>query len=161
MTRSEEDMLTQKGRAGPSDAPPEWNRISESVLAAAFEVHSRLGPGLLERLYEQALVYELQQRGLRVARQVPIRIRYKEIELSGQTLDVVVEDLLIVERKSVERVPDVHLATLVSYLRASGLPLGLLINFNVPSLKQGIFRRVNSRRTPVPSSFMEDFSPSA
>jgi len=148
---------------GPSklnDVPEEWNRISEALIGAAMEVHTILGPGLLERLYEQALAHELERRGIPYQRQVPIRLRFKDIELEGQVLDFVVADLLVVELKSVERVHEVHLSQLYSYMRSARLPLGLLINFNVPHLKDGIFRRVLSRNTPVPSILLsQDLAP--
>lgn len=108
-----------------------------------MDVHSALGPGLLERLYEQAFVHELECQGLRVASQVPITIRYKALELQGQRLDLVVEDLVVVENKAVERVPDVALAQLTSYLRSGGYPLGLLFNFHELHLRDGIYRRLN------------------
>lgn len=138
---------------GPAYAPipAAWNDISRSVIACAMEVHTILGPGLLERQYEDALVFELARAGLRHERQRTIRPRYKSIELSDQRLDLVVEDLLVVELKSIERVPELHLATLVSYLRSADLPLGLLINFNVTSLRDGLFRRINARSTAIRS----------
>ena len=149
-----EDGRTSPGvRRTIDDVPPEWNRVSEAVIGAAMEVHNILGPGLLEKHYEKAFVHELMSRGLRVRSQVPIRLTYKGIDLGEQFLDVVVEDLIVLELKSVEIVHDVHLRQLVSYLTASGLPLGLLINFNVARLKDGITRRVRSRSTPLPATF--------
>lgn len=142
-----------------NDVPEAWNRVTESVIGAAMEVHSALGTGLLERLYEHAMVHELGLRGLRVDRQSPVRICYKGVELGGQCLDLVVEGLVVVELKSVDRVRDEHLAQLTSYMRSAGLPLGLLINFNVPRLKDGLFRRIASRVGPVPESFHEAPSP--
>ncbi len=135
------------------DVPPEWNRLTEQVIAAAMDVHTALGPGLLERLYEEALCHELTLRGIPFRRQVPIRLEYKGRSIGDQTLDLVVGDLVVVELKSVERVHDVHLRQLVSYMRSSGLPLGLLLNFDVERLKDGVFRRVLTRNTPIPSSF--------
>jgi GxxExxY protein len=127
------------------ELPAAINDLSERILGAAIEVHRALGPGLLERLYEAALVHELKLRGLRVERQVPVSLWYKGVELVGQRIDVVVEGLIVVELKSVERVVEVNLAQMLGYLRAGNLPLGLLINFNVPVLIRGIHRRINSR----------------
>lgn len=141
------------------DVPADWNRTSRSVIGAAIEVHSALGPGLLERLYEHAMIHELRLRGLRVERQVPFRVRYKGVDLGDQYLDLVVEGLLVVELKSVERVREEHLGQLTSYLRSSGLPLGLLINFNVARLKDGLHRRVATRNTPVPECFLSEPPP--
>jgi GxxExxY protein len=134
-----------------NDVPPEWNRLTEQVIGAAMEVHSTLGPGLLERLYEDALCVELRLRGIPFSRQAPIRMTYKGVAIGDQVMDLVVGDFLILELKAIEKVHDAHLAQLVSYLRSSGLPLGLLINFNATRLKDGLFRRVNSIRTPVPT----------
>lgn len=122
-----------------------------------MEVHTILGPGLLERMYEDALVYELGLRGLSVEQQFPIRIRYKEIDLSQQRLDLVVERLVVVELKAVERVSDVFLAQLVSYMRSARLPLGLLINFHTLHLKDGIYRRINHYAIPDQKSSQSKF----
>lgn len=129
--------------------PASWNELSRRVIGAAMEVHRVLGPGLLERLYEEALAHELKLQGFRFLRQVPVRMKYKELALPEQRLDMVVEDLLVVELKAVERVPEVYLAQLVRYLRSADLPLGLLLNFNVPLLKHGIHRRINPHATEV------------
>jgi GxxExxY protein len=129
--------------------PAGWNELSSRVIRAAMEVHSVLGPGLLERLYEEALAHELKLAGIRFERQVPIRIKYKDLLLPEQRLDLIVEGWLVVELKAVERVPDVYLAQLVSYLRSGDFPLGLLLNFNVPLLKNGIYRRLNPQATAV------------
>jgi GxxExxY protein len=123
--------------------PDEWNRLTESILSCAYEVHTALGPGLTEAIYEAALVHELRRRGIRVEQQVPVQIRYKDLKLPPLRLDLLVEGLVIIELKALEAVPDVMLAKLVSYLRAADAPLGLLINFNVLQLKSGIYRRIN------------------
>jgi GxxExxY protein len=136
------------------DVPAEWNRLTEQVIGAAMEVHSTLGPGLLERLYENALCVELGLRNISFERQAPIRMSYKGTDIGDQVMDLVVGGVLILELKAIERVNDVHLAQLVSYLRSSTLPLGLLINFNVTRLKDGIFRRVNNTRTSPPNGFL-------
>lgn len=150
------ESKTETTRRGINDVPLEWNRITEAIIGAAMEVHSLLGPGLLERLYEQAMVYECSKRGLVVKRQVPINLQYKEIALGEQVLDLVIDELVVVEIKSVDRVHDVHTRQLVSYMKSARLPLGLLINFNVDLLRNGIYRRVLTRNTPVPSSFLVD-----
>lgn len=144
------------------DIPPELNELTQQIIGCAIEVHRSLGPGLLERLYEQAFEHELSLAGLAVSRQMPITLRYKGVDLSGQVLDLVVEDRVVVELKAVEKVADVHLAQLVSYLHAGQYPIGLLINFHVPVLRSGVFRRLNSRLLPPPmSSSAASASPSA
>lgn len=135
--------------------PDEWNRLTEQVIGAAMEVHTTLGPGLLEKLYESALAVELRLRGIPFQRQVPIRMRYKNEEIGDQCMDMVVGTVLVLELKATEKVADVHLATLLSYLRSSGFPLGLLINFNVSRLKDGLYRRVYSKNTPTPIAFSD------
>ncbi len=129
----------------PPEIPPEWNRITERIIGCAMEVHTTLGPGLLERLYEDALEYELRAAGLETRRQHSIDLVYKDIVLSGQRVDLLVNDLVIVEIKAVEGVCDAHLAQLVSYLKSSRVPLGLLINFHAMRLKDGLYRRLDPR----------------
>lgn len=120
------------------------NEISARVIGGAIEVHRRLGPGLLESAYEACLVWELQQRRLAVSTQVPLPIVYGDVRLNvGYRLDVVVEDTVIVEIKAVDAVLPVHKAQLLSYLRLSGKTVGLLLNFNVTRLKDGLTRVVN------------------
>ncbi|HSP99698.1 MAG TPA: GxxExxY protein [Candidatus Dormibacteraeota bacterium] len=120
------------------------NQISERVIGGAIQVHRHLGPGLLESTYEACLVWELQRRGLGVATQVPLPIVYGGVRLAiGYRLDLVVEDTLIVEIKAVDVVLPVHKAQLLSYLRLSGKSVGLLLNFNVTRLKDGLTRVVN------------------
>lgn len=143
---------------GRAQMPDEWNRITGEILGAAIEVHTQLGPGLLERLYEQALCHELSLRNVRVQRQHPIRLTFKGIELGEQFVDLVVENLVVVELKSVERVNDTHLSQLMSYMRSATLPLGLLINFNVARLKEGIYRRVITPNTHTPAAMLEELS---
>jgi GxxExxY protein len=122
--------------------PAEWNRLTERIIGAAMEVHSNLGPGLREKLYELAMLRELTLRGLRWAQQVPFRVVYKEHDLGLQLVDTIVEDLVVLEFKAAS-VTEVDKAQLVGYLRFTGLPLGLLINFHVPHLKDGITRKIN------------------
>jgi GxxExxY protein len=120
------------------------NDISYRVIGAALAVQRELGPGLLESIYEQALAYELSQLGIHFQRQQAIPVHYKGQPLDGQLrLDLVVEDRLILELKSVEHIQPIHEAQLLTYLRLSGMRLGLLINFNALPLKHGIRRVVN------------------
>jgi GxxExxY protein len=120
------------------------NLISGQIIDSALEVHTRLGPGLLESAYESCLAYELSQRRLSVSCQVLLPVIYREVRIdAGYRLDLVVEDEVIVELKCVEAIAPIHRAQLISYLKLSGKRIGLLINFNVPLLKQGIIRLVN------------------
>lgn len=122
----------------------EANRLSNVIIGAAIQVHRELGPGLLESAYEACLKYELAQQGLRVESQVSQPVIYKGIHLDcGYRLDLLVEDLIIVELKTVESLHPIHDAQLLTYLKLKNLWLGLLINFNVPLLKNGIKRLVN------------------
>ena len=115
--------------------------LTEVVIGAAIEVHRALGPGLLEAVYEEALFLELNQRGLGVARQVEIPVSYKGEELGvGFRADLIVNKSLLLELKSVSAITDIHLAQVITYLRFLGFKRGLLLNFNVPLLKQGIKR---------------------
>jgi GxxExxY protein len=119
----------------------EINHITEKIIGAAIEVHRALGPGLLESAYEACLAYELTERGLKIEVQKPIPLVYKIVSLDcGYRLDLLVEDTVIVEIKSAEKIILIHRAQVISYLRLTGLPLGLLINFNVQLLKYGIER---------------------
>ena len=120
------------------------NELSKNILDAAFRVHTALGPGLLESAYEACLAYELRAEGLNVLTQVPLPLVYREVKLEvGYRLDLLVEDLVIVEVKSVDALAVIHQAQLISYLKLSGKRLGLLINFNTVRLKDGIKRMVN------------------
>lgn len=117
--------------------------LTEKVLGAAIEVHKHLGPGLLESAYEACLCHELQIRGLAFQRQVPLPLDYKGLHVDAAfRLDLVVEDKLIVEIKSQEGFLPVHEAQLMTYLRLAGKRVGLLLNFNVSAMKDGIIRRV-------------------
>src|SRR3954468_15447581 len=121
----------------------EFDPISKQVIGAALEVHKTLGPGLLETVYEQALAYELTSLGIKFQMQMAIPVAYKDLKLDcGFRLDMLVENQLIVELKSVEALIPLHDAQLLTYLKITGLKTGLLINFNVPLLKQGIKRLV-------------------
>ena len=120
------------------------NKITETIIGAAINVHRALGPGLLESAYEACLVYELTLSGLKVIAQKPIPIVYREVTLDcGYRLDLLVEDQVVIEIKSVDTLLPIHKAQLMSYLKLSGCPVGLLINFNVQILKSGIVRLVN------------------
>lgn len=120
------------------------NDISFLVRKAAFEVHTELGPGLLESVYEAALQFELQQAGLLVKTQVALPMVYKGIGMDvGFRMDLLVENRVVVEIKSIDAISEVHHLQLLTYLKLSGHQLGLLINFNVPRLKEGIIRKVN------------------
>lgn len=117
--------------------------LTQEILGAAIEVHRALGPGLLESAYEECLCHESALRGFHFMRQVELPVAYKGVRLDcGYRLDVVVEDLVVLELKSVEKVLPMHEAQLLSYLRLSGKNVGLQINFNVAILKDGIVRRV-------------------
>ena len=118
--------------------------ISRAVITAAMRVHSELGPGLLESAYTACLQHELGKAGLRSDAQVGLPVVYDGVKLDlGYRIDLLVEDLVIVELKSVDAIAPVHQAQIISYLKLSGRSLGLLINFNVPHLKDGIKRFVN------------------
>jgi GxxExxY protein len=120
------------------------NQISFDIRGAAFKVHSELGPGLLESVYETALTYELREKGYNVKNQLGVPMVYANIKMEvGFRLDILVNDLVIVEVKSVESLTDVHHKQLLTYLKLSDKKLGLLINFNSSSLKDSIVRIVN------------------
>jgi GxxExxY protein len=124
----------------------ELNLLTEKIIGAAIEVHRHLGPGLLESAYETCLAYELEQSGLAVERQKILPVVYKEIHLDqGYRLDLLVEHRVIVELKVVEEITPVHEAQILSYLKFSGCEVGLLLNFNVKLLKNGIRRFLMSR----------------
>ena len=116
---------------------------SDRIIGALIEVHRTLGPGLLESAYEECLCHELHLRGLSFQRQVDLPVPYKGLRLDcGYKMDVVVENEIVLELKSIEKILPVHEAQLLTYLKLSGKPVGLLINFNVPLLTRGIIRKV-------------------
>ena len=122
----------------------ELDRISEIAVTSAIEVHRVLGPGLLESIYDEALVAELVSRGASVRRQIRVPVAYKGVELTSYlVLDLLVDNLVIVEVKAVRQLDPVHDAQLLSYLRLTGFQVGLIFNFNVTTLRQGIRRLVN------------------
>ncbi len=121
------------------------NALSEKILGAAIEVHQELGPGLLESAYEAALFFDLNSLDLMVQKQVPLDISYKgNILKVGFRMDLLVEDKVIIELKTVEKTTDVHLAQILTYLKLSKKKLGLILNFNVKYMKLGIKRVVNN-----------------
>ena len=113
------------------------NLVYESI-GAAMEVYNGLGPGLLESIYEKAMIYELQSRGLKVSSQMPVEVKYKNVTLSSDLrLDILVEDKVIIELKSVETLMPVHFKQIRTYMKLLDVPTGVLINFNVSDFKQG------------------------
>jgi GxxExxY protein len=121
----------------------EINKLTSTIIGAAIAVHRELGPGLLESSYEACLCYELVSLGISVERQLPVPLRYRDITLDcGYRADLVVAGKILVEAKSIEALLPIHDAQLLSYLRLGGWQVGLLINFNVTLLRQGIRRRV-------------------
>ena len=115
--------------------------LTERIIGFAIEVHRHFGPGLLESAYEECLCYELAQDGLVFRRQVPLPVVYKSVRLDcGYRLDIVVENAVVIELKAVERLIPIHEAQLITYLKLSGLPTGLLLNFHTPVLREGIRR---------------------
>jgi GxxExxY protein len=122
-----------------------FREITEQVIGACIEIHKQLGPGLLESAYEECLCYELSNLGIAFERQRPLPVHYKSVLLDcGYRLDLVVDNRIILELKTVENLLPIHEAQLLTYLKLSGLTLGLLINFNVPVLKNGIKRIANN-----------------
>ncbi|TVM00685.1 MAG: GxxExxY protein [Candidatus Brocadia sp. WS118] len=120
------------------------DELSKKIIGAAIEVHRYLGPGLLESAYEECLCYELASKRISFERQINLSITYKSVRLDcGYRIDILVEKLVIIELKTVEHIEPIHEAQLLTYLKLSDLWLGLLINFNVPVLKDGICRIVN------------------
>lgn len=123
--------------------PESTNWVSKVVVEAAYQVHGHLGPGLLESIYEHCLAAELREQGLAVARQVGVSITYKGHQLdAGLRLDILVNDCVIVEVKAIDSLLPLHEAQLLTYLKLTGVRLGLLINFNVPRIKGGLRRLI-------------------
>ena len=122
-----------------------FKEITDQVIGACIEIHKQIGPGLLESAYEECLCYELAQRRIHFERQKPLPVKYKGVNLDcGYRLDLVVEGKIILELKTVENLLPIYEAQLLTYLKLSGLTLGLLINFNVPLLRDGIKRIANN-----------------
>jgi len=122
----------------------ENNQLTQKIIGAAIEVHRALGPGLLESAYQECLFYELKQQGLSVQKEVALPVVYKEVKLNhGYRIDLLVENNVVLELKTVEHLNDVHQAQILTYLKLGNYPLGLLINFHTPLLKNGIKRFIN------------------
>ena len=126
-----------------SPLPPEQEQIVESAMDAAFTVHRALGPGFREVIYKRAYLLELNSRSLKFESEKQILVRYKEWEIPGQTVDLIVEGILLVELKAVPRLRPIHRRQVVSYLQTTEIRVGFLINFNVGLLKHGFQRIVN------------------
>lgn len=127
----------------------ERDKLTGEIVDAALKLHRSLGPGLLESVYETLLAKELERRGLRAARQVPVSFEYDGLSFQDAfRVDLLVESRVIVELKSVERLAPVHSKQLLTYLRLMNLPVGLLINFGASTLKEGLHRIANSRIPP-------------
>jgi len=124
---------------------PDLNSITETIIGSAIRVHRELGPGLLESAYRACLAFELTDSGLRVKEEEPLPVVYREVRLvCAYKMDLLVEDQIIIELKSVEKIAPIHKAQLISYLKLADLRVGLLINFNERILKDGIHRLVNN-----------------
>ena len=148
---------TQRGDDFPSAYPRlggqlAVNELTERIIGACVEIHRQLGPGLLESAYEECLCHELAVVGLKFERQKALPVTYKGVKLDcGYRLDLVVGGQVIVELKTVDETRPIHEAQLLTYLKLSGVSVGLLINFNVPALKQGVKRIVNNLQEPSAS----------
>jgi GxxExxY protein len=137
VNRQDAEVAKHLGRVEPST---ELDELAYAVIGAAIEVHRLLGPGFLESVYEEALCVELTLRGIRFARQLPIGVQYKGQKVGEARLDLVVDDSLVVELKAVDGIAPIHVAQILSYLKATRLRLGLLISFNVTTLRRGVKR---------------------
>ncbi len=121
----------------------EIERVAHEIVDTAFKIHSKLGPGLLESAYLAFMIYELEKRGLQVAKEVPLPVVYEDVRLDlGYRIDLIVNDCVLVELKAVEKLHPIHEAQLLTYLKLTGKRLGLLINFNTRLIKDGIKRMV-------------------
>lgn len=135
------DVVIMRKNRQPSE---EVEELAHAVIGAAVEMHKSLGPGFPESVYEQALCHELELRNIPFARQVPIVVRYKGQIVGEGRLDLLIGGSLVVELKAIDALSSVHTAQVVAYLKATGHQLGLLVNFNVPILKSGIRRVINT-----------------
>lgn len=141
---STESRCSQKATHRERDILIELNELSGKIIGCAIDVHSKLGPGLLEEVYKKCLAYKLEKNGLKIRSELPLNIKYEELEVhNAYRLDLLVEEQVILELKAVDSILPVHKIQLLTYLRMSGIKLGLLINFNVPRLKDGISRLIN------------------
>jgi GxxExxY protein len=138
-----DSSFKRQERQARQEPSAEIDRLAGLVVDAGLKVHKALGPGLLESVYEHCLAHELHARGVSIARQVALPIVYDQVALdAGYRLDIVAADQIIIEIKAVEALTRLHEAQMLTYLRLSGLPLGFLMNFNVPMFKQGVRRFV-------------------
>ena len=154
---SRRDAEGAEGRGRWREPDEALNRLAEAVIGAAIEVHRELGPGFLEALYEQALCQELRARAIPFVRQAAFPVLYKTAPIGEARIDLLVDARMVVELKATDGYAAIHLAQLLSYLKTTGLTLGLLINFNVPVLRHGIRRVV---RSPPFSAFSAPLRPS-
>ena len=142
-------------RGGAEDAEEMQRKLTEKIISAALEVHTLLGPGLLESVYQAARLHELDLRGLPCSSQAPVPVRYKNVQLqSSLRMDLLVAESVVVEIKAVDALAPIHSARLLTYLRLTGPSVGLLLNFNTVHLRQDIKRVVNTvqpLRTSAPS----------
>ena len=123
------------------------NKLSNKIIGAAIEVHKSLGPGLLESTYEECLCYELKLRNISFERQISLPVTYKEKLLEcGYRIDILVEKSIVLELKAIDKIEAIHKAQLLTYLKLSNISLGLILNFNVPVMRDGIVRIVNEFR---------------
>ncbi len=146
-----DDINNNQKHAVPSEEEiADANKITAEIIGAAIEVHKALGPGLLESAYEECLCHELGLRGVSFERQVLLPLEYKGIKLDcGYRIDLVVENQIIVELKTVNRIDPIHEAQLLTYMRLRNESLGLIINFSVPVLKNGIKRIIDDKRAGI------------
>ena len=122
----------------------ENDQITSKIIGAAIEVHKELGPGLLESAYEKCLLYEIRNQGLKVESQILLPVKFKDVEIdAGYRMDLLVEDKIVVEIKAVDYMADIYLAQILTYMKLGGYHLGLLINFNVTKLVDGVKRVIN------------------
>lgn len=129
------------------------NELSYRIIGCAIEVHKILGPGLLESAYQNCLIFELEKIGLKVEKEVSLPIIYKEIELNhGYRIDLLINDLIVIELKTVEELTEVHKAQILTYLKLGEFPLGLLINFHSKILKNNIKRFINTKKIELRES---------
>ena len=135
-------MKPQRPQRNTLSTPKEYlfKEITEKIISCALEIHSSLGPGLLENLYEEAMEHELKSRGIKYQRQKELEITYKGNPIGSYRLDYLIEDRVIVELKCVKAIKGIHIAQLLTYLRTENIRVGLVINFNVERLKDGIKR---------------------
>jgi|ERR1017187_569786 GxxExxY protein len=148
-TQRRRDKRREEMQSHERASAPDLNEITHGIIAAAIEVHRQLGPGLLESAYQECVCCELSRMGIAFTREVHLPLSYKGLQLGcTYRIDLLVEDAVIVELKSVEQILPVHSAQVLTYLKASHKQIGLLINFNVPVLKDGIRRIANSYTEP-------------